>query len=89
MRYLLVTKHTLKKAKFASDILQKPTNDLSNAIDLIASLKEELDTWRSREKCQYFWEEAEDVADRLNLLHDAPVGSRRPPASLQVFFWGI
>ena len=86
VRYLLVTKHILKKAKFASDILQKPANDLSNAIDLSASLKEEVDTCHSREKCQYFWEEAEDVADRLNLPHDVPVRSRRPPASLQDFF---
>ena len=54
VRYLLVTKHILKKAKFASDMLQKPTNDLSNAIDLIATLKEEVDACRSREKCQQF-----------------------------------
>jgi hypothetical protein len=54
VRYLLVTKHILKKAKFASDMLQKPTNDLSNEIDLIATLKEEVDACRSREKCQQF-----------------------------------
>ena len=48
MRYLFVTRHILKKAKFASDMLHKPTNDLSNAIDLIATLKEELDVCRSR-----------------------------------------
>ena len=47
MRYLFVTRHILKKAKFTSDMLQKPTNDLSNAIDLIATLKEELDVSRS------------------------------------------
>ena len=41
VRYLLITKHILNKAKFASDILQKPTNDLSGAIDLIVTLKEE------------------------------------------------
>ena len=41
--YLFFTRHVLKKAKFALDMLQKPTNDLSNVIDLIATLKEELD----------------------------------------------
>ena len=35
VRYFFVTRHILKKAKFASDMLQKPTNHLSNAIDLI------------------------------------------------------
>ena len=59
VRYLLTNRHILKKAKFASDMLQKPTNDLSNAIDLIATLKEELDACRSREKCQQFWDEAQ------------------------------
>jgi cysteinyl-tRNA synthetase len=87
VRYLLVTKHILKKAKFASDMLQKPTNDLSNAIDLIATLKEEVDACRSREKCQQFWDEAEDVADRLNLPDDVrPVRNRRQPAALQDFY---
>ena len=47
VRYLFVTRHILKKAMFASDMLQKPTNDLSNAIDLITTLKEELDVCRS------------------------------------------
>ena len=56
--YLFVTRHILKKAKFATDMLQKSTNDLSNAIDLIATFKEELDVCRSREKCQQFWDEA-------------------------------
>ena len=59
----------MKTAKFASDMLQKPTNDLSNAIDL-ATVKEELDTCRPREKCQQFWDEAQDVADRLSLPDD-------------------
>ena len=87
VRYLLVTKHILKKAKFASDMLQKPTNDLSNAIDLTATLKEEVDACRSREKCQKFWDEAEDVADRLNLPDNVrPVQNRRPPAALQDFY---
>ena len=87
VRYLLITRHILKKAKFASDMLQKPTNDLSNAIDLIATLKEELDACRSREKCQQFWDEAQNVADRLSLPDDIrPVRNRRPPAALQHFF---
>ena len=47
VRYLFVTRHILKKAKFASDMLHKPTNDLSNVIVLIATLKEELDICRS------------------------------------------
>ena len=51
VRCLFVPRHILKKAKFVSDMFQKPTNDLSNAIDLIATLKEELDVCRSREKC--------------------------------------
>ena len=86
VRYLFVTRHILKKAKFASDMLQKPTNDLSNAIDLIATLKEELDVCRSREKCQQFWDEAEDVADRINQPDDVrPIRNRRPPAALQAF----
>ena len=87
VRYLLVTKHILKKAKFASDMLQKPTNDLSNAIDLIATLKEEVGACRSLAKCQQFWDEAEDVADCLNLPDDVrPVRNRRPPAALQDFY---
>ena len=86
LRYLLITRHIMKAAKFASDMLQKPTNDLSNAIDF-ATLKEELDTCRSREKCQQFWDEAQDVADCLNLPDDIrPVRNRRPPAALQHFF---
>ena len=87
VRYLLTTRHILKKAKFASDMLQKPTNDLSNAIDLIATLKEKLDACRSREKCQQFWDEAQNVGDRLSLPGDIqPVRNRRPPAALQHFF---
>jgi hypothetical protein len=87
VRYLSVTKHILKKAKFASDMLQKPTNDLSNAIDLIATLKEEVGACRSLAKCQQFWDEAEDVADCLNLPDDVrPVRNRRPPAALQDFY---
>ena len=86
LRYLFVTRHISKKAKLASDMLQKPTNDLSNAIDLIATLKEELDVCRSREKCQQFLDEAEDVADRINLPDDVrPMRNRRPPAALQDF----
>ena len=87
VRYLLTTRHILKKAKFASDMLQKPINDLSNAIDLIATLKEELDACRKREKCQQFWDEAQNVADRLSLPDDIrSVRNRRPPAALQHFF---
>ena len=87
LRYLLITRHIMKAAKFASDMLQRPTNDLSNAIDF-ATLKEELDTCRSREKCQQFWDEAQDVADCLNLPDDIrPVRNRRPPAALQHFFF--
>ena len=83
----LITRQILKKAKFASDMLQKSTNDLSNAIDLIATLKEELDACRSREKCQQFWDEAQNVADRLSLPDDIrPVRNTRPPAALQHFF---
>ena len=86
VRYLFVTRHILKKAKFSSNMLQKPTNDLSNAIDLIATLKEELDVCRSLEKCQQFWDEAEDVADRINQPDDVrPMRNRRPPAALQDF----
>ena len=86
LRYLLITRHIMKTAKLSSDILQKPTNDLSNAIDL-ATLKEELDTCRSREKCQQFWDEAQVVADRLSLPDDIrPVRNRRPPAALHHFF---
>ena len=87
VQYLLITRHILKKAKFASDMLQEPTNDLSNAIDLIATLKEELDACRSREKCQQLLDEAQNVADRLSLPDDIrPVRNRRPPAALQHFF---
>ena len=50
VRYLLVPRHVLKKVKLASDMLRRPTNDLSNAIDLIATLKEELDVCLSRER---------------------------------------
>ena len=86
VQYLLVIMHILKKVKFVSDMLHKTSDDLSNAIDLIATLKEELDACRSREKCQQFWDEAEDVADRLNIPEDVwPIRNRRPPAALQDF----
>ena len=39
VRYLLIVKHILKKTKFASDMLQNPTNDLTEAIDLIGTLR--------------------------------------------------
>ena len=55
VRYLLITKHILNKAKFASDILQKLTNDLSGAFDLIVTLKEEIEACSSRVMCQKFW----------------------------------
>ena len=67
-------------------MLQKPTNDFSNTIDLIAALKEELGVCRSREKCQQFWDEAEDVADCINLPDDVrPMQNRQPPVALQDF----
>ena len=54
VRYLLIIKHILKKAKFASDMLQKPTNDLTEAIDLISTLREEIQACRLSEKCKMF-----------------------------------
>ena len=84
VRYLLIIRHILKKAKFASDILQKPTNDLTEAIDLIDTLKEEIQACRTRESCQKFWDDAEEVSDRLDLPENArPVRRRRLPAALQ------
>ena len=84
LRYLLVTKHILKKAKFASDVLQKPTNYLTEAIDLIATLKEEIQVCRSRKQCESFWDDADEVANRLNLPENArPVRQRKLPAALQ------
>ncbi|KAI6660755.1 Zinc finger MYM-type protein 1-like [Oopsacas minuta] len=83
IRYLLITKHILKKAKFASDILQKPTNDLSGAIDLIGTLKDEIGACTSRELCQKFGDEAEEVDNRLNLPDSArPVRRKRMSAAL-------
>ena len=79
IRYLLIIKHILKKAKFASDMLQKPTNNLTQAIDLIATLKEELQACRSREKCQESWVDAEKVGNRLNLPENARPDRRIPP----------
>ena len=67
VRYLRAMKHILGKAKFASDMLQNPTNDLTDAIWFIGTLKEEIAECRSKEKCQEFWDTAEDVADRLSL----------------------
>ena len=82
VRYLLIIRHILKKAKFASDILQKPTNDLT--INLIDTLKEEIQACRTRESCQKFWDDAEEVSDRLDLPENArPVRRRRLPAALQ------
>ena len=84
VRYLLVTKHILKNAKYASDILQRPTNDLSGAIDLIGTLREEIQACRTREFCQKFWDDAEEVGERLNLPHNArPVRRKRLPSGLQ------
>ena len=41
----------------------------------------------AREMPAEFWDEAEDVADRLNLPDDVrPARNRRPPAALQDFF---
>ncbi|KAI6653926.1 hypothetical protein LOD99_3102 [Oopsacas minuta] len=67
IRYLLITDHILKKAKFASDILQKLTNDLSQGIDLFGTLKDEIGACSSRDLCQKFEDEAEEVGNRLNL----------------------
>ena len=84
VRYLFAIKHILEKAKFASDMLQKPTNDQTAAVELIGTLKEEIVECRSREKCQEFWDAAEEVADRLN-LPEATRESRkkRAPTTLQ------
>ena len=87
VRYLLITKHTriLNKAKFASDILQKPTNDLSGAIDLTVRLKEEIEACSSRVMCQKFWDNAEEVGNRLSLpdnAHARPVRRKQLPAAL-------
>eukprot|EP00112_Aurelia_sp_Birch-Aquarium-sp1_P022749 Seg652.9 transcript_id=Seg652.9/GoldUCD/mRNA.D3Y31 product="Zinc finger MYM-type protein 1" protein_id=Seg652.9/GoldUCD/D3Y31 len=84
VRYLFAIKHILEKAKFASDILQKPTNDLTEAVELIGTLKEEIAECRSRKKCQEFWDTAEDVADRLSLPEIAREGrKKRIPTALQ------
>ena len=55
------------KGQVSSDMLQKPTNNLTDATGFIGTLKEEIAECRSREKCQEFWDTAEDVADRLSL----------------------
>ncbi len=83
MRYLFAIRHVLNKAKFASDMLQKPSDDLSQAIDLIATLKDELDDCQSRDKIQEFWDTAEEAADRLELPEEKrPPRKRAMPASL-------
>ena len=84
MQHLFAIKHILEKAKFASGMLQKPTNDLIEAIELIGTLKEEIAECRSREKCQELWDTAEEVADRLNLPETTREGrKRRAPTTLQ------
>ena len=85
LRYLLVTKHILKKTTFASDMLQKPTNDLTEAIDLITRLKEEIEACHSRKQCEKFWDDADEVANRLELIPEnaRPVRRRKLPAALQ------
>eukprot|EP00795_Rhopilema_esculentum_P017430 gene17430-biopygen6363 len=86
VRYLFAIRHVLNKAKFASDMLQKPSNDLSQAIDLIATLKDELDDCQSRDKIQEFWDTAEEAADRLELPEEKrPPRKRATPASLREF----
>ena len=77
MRYLFTINHILEKAKVASDMLQKPSNDLTEAVELIGTLKQEIDACRWREKCQEIWHTAEDVADRLNLPETAREGTKK------------
>ena len=84
MRYLFAIKHILEKAKVASDMLQKPTNDLTEAVELIGTLKEEIAECRSREKCQEFWDTAEEVTDRLNLPEATREGRKKQaPTAIQ------
>ena len=70
-------KHIFGKAKFASDMLQKPTNDLTDAIWFKGTLKEGIVECRSREECQEFWDTAEDIADRLSLPETVREGRKR------------
>ena len=50
MRYLFAIKHTLEKAKFALDMLQKQANDLTALVEIIGTWKEEICECRLREK---------------------------------------
>ncbi|KAJ8030264.1 Zinc finger MYM-type protein 1 [Holothuria leucospilota] len=86
VRYLFAVKEILQKAKYTSDMLQKPSNDLLDAIDLIGTMREEIGAFRSRESCLKFWEEAQKVADEIGLpATSRAVRRRAPPAALEGF----
>ncbi|XP_033120855.1 uncharacterized protein LOC117119979 [Anneissia japonica] len=86
LRYLSVLRHVLTKAKFASDMLQNPSNDLTHAVDLIGTLKEEIIDCRTRKSCQEFWEAAETIADKLCLPETSrPKRKVAPPAVLSAY----
>ena len=86
VRYLYAIRHLLNKAKFASDMLQTPSNDLTAAIELIQTLKDEVAECRKRGKIQEFWDTAEEVADKLDLRQQARhPRKRKTPASFQDF----
>ncbi len=84
VRYLFAIEYVLEKAKSASDMVQKPTNDLTEDVELIDPLKEEIAECHSREKCQEFLDTAEEVADRLNLPEiTRERRKKRAPTALQ------
>ena len=74
-----MTKHILKKAKFA-----KPSNDLTEVIDLITTLKEQIEACRSKKQCEKFCDGADEVANRIKVPENArPVRRRKLPVALQ------
>ena len=84
VRYLYFIRLLLMKAKYSSDILQSPSNDLTEAIELVETLKEELREIRTRESCQQLWEAAEEKSVMLNLPENArPVRQRALPQALR------
>lgn len=87
VRFLLVMRIILLKAKCVSDALQKPSNDFTNAVHLIATMQEELTTVRSREGCQKFWDEAEEVCELLGLPDGSCSERRKAPQPLFESLW--
>jgi len=80
VRYLYFIRLVLMKAKYSSDFLQRPSNELTEAIELVGTLKAKLRLTQIRELSTTLGSSRRDICD-LELTRKRPTCSSESTAT--------